>query len=55
MSQYTHYGQEWNDALRQRELEFLGYSVFRVTAREVERDVGAVIARIRAEVVRVLA
>ena len=50
----AHYGQEWNDALRQRELEFLGYSVFRVTAPEVERDVAAVVARIRAEIVRVI-
>ncbi len=50
----VHRGQEHNDALRQRELEFLGYSVFRVTAPEVERDVAAVVARIRAEIVRVI-
>ena len=47
----AHYGQEHNDAHRQRELELIGFEVARFSAREVERDPAAVASRI-AEIVR---
>ena len=42
----AHHGQEHNDALRQRELEFLGFEVVRFSAREVVADSAAVARRV---------
>ena len=46
----AHFGRELADARRQADLELLGYSVFRVSAEDVMRDVGSVVRSIAATV-----
>ena len=51
----AHQGRELADARRQADLELLGYTVFRLTAREVMRSPEQAARRVAAEVTRLRA